>query len=245
MKIIVLAIKFEYNGIEQIINPVIIQDDSHMILIDAGYPCQFELFEAAAKKSDLDLNKLSHIIITHHDFDHIGSLAEFKKRFPHIQILSSSIEKAYIEKHKKPLRLEQAEKRYPFLSDNDKQQALIFHKILENIEGVKVDDILHNHQVLPIGEGVEVIFTPGHTQGHISLYIKENKTLIAGDALVLVNDKLVIPFPEFAYDLAQAQSSIKNLMNYDIDEMICYHGGSYKGNWQDRLILDNDLIENP
>ncbi|MCX8649385.1 MBL fold metallo-hydrolase [Gilliamella sp. B2776] len=239
MIIEVLDINFDYNGVLQVIHPVIIQDDNNMILIDAGYPCQFNLFEQEAKKKDLNLNKLSHIIITHHDFDHIGSLADFKKKYPYIKILSSNVEKAYIEKRRKPLRLEQAEKRYSSLSDDEKKQAITFHNILESIERVEVTDILSNHQILAISQGVEVIFTPGHTEGHISLYIKETKTLIAGDALVLVDDRLIIPYPEFAYDLSQAQSSVKSLFHYQIEEVICYHGGIYKGNWQDILILDN------
>lgn len=239
MKINVLDINFQYNGIPEVINPVIIQDEDNMILVDTGYPSQIGLFKEVAKKDDIILDRLTHIIITHHDFDHIGSLAEFKRRYPHIKVLSSNIEKGYVEKQRKPLRLEQAEKIYPSLSDDDKEQALIFHKILESVEGVEINDILKNHQILPIGKGIEIIFTPGHTEGHISLYIKENKTLIAGDALVLVDKKLVIPHPQFAYDADKAKDSVKNLFTYEIEELICYHGGLYKGNWKDILILDN------
>lgn len=239
MKINILNIKFEYNGALQVINPVIIQDEHNMILVDTGYPSQIGLFEEVAKQNDITLDRLTHIIITHHDFDHIGSLAEFKRRYPHIKVLASNIEKEYIEKQRKPLRLEQAEKRYPSLSDDDKEQALIFHKILESVEGVEVNDVLKNHQILAIGKGIEIVFTPGHTKGHISLYIKENKTFIAGDALVLIDDRLVIPYPEYAYDADKAKESIKTLFTYEIEEFICYHGGLYKGNWKDILLLDN------
>lgn len=239
MKINILNIKFEYNGVLQVINPVIIQDEDNMILVDTGYPSQIELFDEVAKQNDIILDRLTHIIITHHDFDHIGSLAEFKRRYPHVKILASNIEKGYIEKQRKPLRLEQAEKRYPSLSNDNKKQALIFHKTLESVEGVEVNDVLKNHQILPIGKGIEIIYTPGHTEGHISLYIKENKTFIAGDALALIDNQLVIPYPEFAYDADKAKESIKNLFAYEIEEFICYHGGLYKGNWKDVLILDN------
>ena len=37
MKINVLDISFEYNGTSQTINPVIIQDNETMILVDTGY----------------------------------------------------------------------------------------------------------------------------------------------------------------------------------------------------------------
>ena len=235
MKINVLDISFEYNGTSQTINPVIIQDNETMILVDTGYPDQIELLEESAKQNDISLDKLTHIIITHHDYDHVGSLAEFKRRFPQVKILASRIEKEYIEKQRKPLRLEQAEKIYPSLSEVDKEQALIFHKTLESVEGSEVNEVLENHQILPVGNGIEVVFTPGHTAGHISLYIKENKTFIAGDALVLMDDKLVIPYPHFAYDTDKAKESVKHLFSYEIEELICYHGGLIKSNWKDLL----------
>ena len=67
------------------------------------------------------------------------------------------------------------------------------------------------------------------------LYIKENKTFIAGDALVLIDDKLVIPYPHFAYDADKAKESVKHLFSYEIEELICYHGGLIKSNWKDLL----------
>jgi glyoxylase-like metal-dependent hydrolase (beta-lactamase superfamily II) len=107
--------------------------------------------------------------------------------------------------------------------------------MLESVEGAEVNEVLENHQILPVGNGIEVVFTPGHTAGHISLYIKENKTFIAGDALVLIDDKLVIPYPHFAYDADKAKESVKHLYSYEIEELICYHGGLIKSNWKDLL----------
>lgn len=65
--------------------------------------------------------------------------------------------------------------------------------------------------------------------GHISIYIKENKTLIAGDALVIENNKLDIANPQYTLDMKQAKDSINKLLKYDIDKIVCYHGGTYEG----------------
>ena len=64
--------------------------------------------------------------------------------------------------------------------------------------------------------------------GHISIYIKTSKTLIAGDALVIENNKLAIANPQYTLDMVAAKKSIIKLMNYEIDRIICYHGGVYK-----------------
>lgn len=63
--------------------------------------------------------------------------------------------------------------------------------------------------------------------GHISIYIKDSKTLIAGDALVVEDDKLTIANPQYTLDIISAKNSIKKLLNYEIDKIVCYHGGVY------------------
>lgn len=63
--------------------------------------------------------------------------------------------------------------------------------------------------------------------GHISLYVRNEKTLIAGDALVVGNGKLCMAMPQFLLNVQEAQDSIRSLLRYDIEKIICYHGGIY------------------
>ena len=82
---------------------------------------------------------------------------------------------------------------------------------------------------------VEIISTPGHTPGHISLYLHEFKTLIAGDALFLQDGELVISPPMFTFDMEQARQSLKKLLEYDINKILCYHGGVFEGDIKEAL----------
>lgn len=99
---------------------------------------------------------------------------------------------------------------------------LRLHSIYEPVD---VGEALHDHDIFPWCGKVEIISTPGHTPGHICLYLHEFKTLIAGDALFLQNGELVISLPMFTYDMEQAKKSVKKLLDYDIEKIICYHGG--------------------
>ncbi|EIJ79963.1 metal-dependent hydrolase [Bacillus methanolicus PB1] len=58
---------------------------------------------------------------------------------------------------------------------------------------IKVTKTLKDNQFLPICGGIKVISTPGHTPGHISLYLEESKILFAGDAMVCSNGILKGP----------------------------------------------------
>ena len=46
--------------------------------------------------------------------------------------------------------------------------------------------------------------------------------------------------PQFVLNMQDAQDSIQNLQNYDIEKIICYHGGLYKSDVKSRL---KEIIE--
>ena len=227
-KLTVLDVNFESIGDIETINPVIVEDDKEMILIDCGYPNFLSLIEECSCENNIDLNKLTKLIITHHDFDHMGSAAKLKSKYPNMKILASEKDEKYISGKEKSLRLQQAESIYDSLPEEQKEWALNFQKTLESVENVDVDIELKDGDKFECCGGVEIIETPGHMPGHISIYIKESKTLIAGDALVIENNKLCMANPEYTLDMKEAKKSIDKLLNYDIERIICYHGGIYK-----------------
>ncbi|MGG4107447.1 MBL fold metallo-hydrolase [Paenibacillus lautus] len=75
--------------------------------------------------------------------------------------------------------------------------------------------------------------TPGHTPGHISLYLKQSKILIAGDAFMIEEGNFVEPGNCVDVDLAK--KSLKKFISYDIQTVICYHGGIFKDNVNQRI----------
>ncbi|NBD22528.1 MBL fold metallo-hydrolase [Paenibacillus glycinis] len=98
-----------------------------------------------------------------------------------------------------------------------------------------VDRIIgFGHAETPIA-GIAVLDTPGHTPGHISLYHRASKTLIAGDALVLTGGRLQLPGAALNSDDAQALRSLEQLEAMEIDAVICYHGGCFRGDVRTQL----------
>jgi glyoxylase-like metal-dependent hydrolase (beta-lactamase superfamily II) len=223
--IIVLNIKFKFGDIEDIIHPVILKDNDEMMLVDCGYIGFMSIIEDAIKSEGLDCNQLTKILITHHDHDHMGALADFKLKYPNIKVVASEFEAPYISGQKKSLRLEQAEELQSTLSDEQKPFGKAFCEILRKVRPVKVDMIVHDGEVINWCGGCEIIGTPGHTPGHISLYLKSKKTIITGDAATLENNELVIANPQFTIDIDNANKSILKLLSYDAKTFICYHGG--------------------
>jgi glyoxylase-like metal-dependent hydrolase (beta-lactamase superfamily II) len=58
----------------------------------------------------------------------------------------------------------------------------LFYHPNEPIAPVRIDHQIHDGQMLPVAGGLQVVHTPGHSAGHVSLMWKSGGLLIVGDA---------------------------------------------------------------
>lgn len=227
MTVSVLEVKYNYTGNEAELCPVVLHSGKEVVLVDCGYPGFMPLMEAAMQLHQLSLNQLTGIIITHADIDHVGSLYEIKEAYPDVKVYSSAIEAAQVDGREKSSRLLQAEAMLETLPEDKQAGALQFISMLRSVQPVPVNAVLKPEEEIPFLPGVQVIAMPGHTPGHISLYVKENKTLIAADAVVVENGELEIANPQFTLDMEAAIESLRKMAILDIEKLICYHGGVF------------------
>ncbi|REE80201.1 glyoxylase-like metal-dependent hydrolase (beta-lactamase superfamily II) [Paenibacillus taihuensis] len=197
-----IEVSMSIQGNPFVIYPTVLWDEQEVILVDTGLPGQVELIRAAFEKASVPFDKLTKIIITHQDRDHIGSLPELARLFgEQMQILAHEIA-------------------VPFLSG---KVPLVKSKT--HAEPVHVDVVLHDGDVLPYAGGIKVVFSPGHTPDHTSLYHIPSKTLIAGDALTAQDGVLQSFNPAFTPDQTTALQSITKFQALELDRVIAYHGG--------------------
>lgn len=224
-EIIVLDIKFKFGEVEDVIHPVILKDKANMVLIDCGYTGFLPVIEKAMEEKNLFCGDLTHVLITHQDHDHMGALYELKQKYPHIQVVVGRKESLYVSGKLKSLRLEQAEAMQSNLPEEQKSFGLAFCNILKSVRPVEADLEVQDGDVFDWCGGCTIVETPGHTPGHISVYVNQKKIMIAGDAAVLENEELAIANPQYALDLKEAEASLHKIMTYGAKEIICYHGG--------------------
>lgn len=226
MKIIELPIEYEFNRQKNCIYPSLIIVNKELTLVDTGYTNFLTLIENEILKNGYEMKDLKNIIITHYDDDHIGSLYEFKEKYPWITIIASEIESKYISGELKAERLVQAEELLENMSNEDMEFGKWFIQQLKNLKPVLINKKVYDGDMI-LNNECRVVATPGHTSGHISLYFPRLKSIITGDAAVKENHELVIANPQFCLNVEKAEQSLIKIKNLKAKNYYCYHGGKF------------------
>ncbi|WP_440604062.1 MBL fold metallo-hydrolase [Bacillus sp. GB_SG_008] len=205
-----------------VLHPTLMWDEETAVLIDTGMPGQLDQIRTAMNDVGVPFEKLKAVIVTHQDLDHIGSLPEILHAATHqIDVYAHELDKPYIEGIFPLMKTDPERMSKEAWASLPKEMQFLYM----NPPKSKVDQTLKDGQELPYCGGIQIIYTPGHTPGHISLYLKKSKTLVAGDAMICVNGSLQGPVEKTTLDMNKALSSLEKYLDLDIESVICYHGG--------------------
>ena len=193
---------------------LILDEQEGAALVDAGLPGHAAAIGTAMADAGVGVRDLRRIIFTHQDLDHIGSGAALVRQSS-ATVLAHPADAPYIEGEQRPLKVT------PEMLERRPQMR----EVLERLEPVRVDEYLEDGERLDLAGGIRVVFTPGHTPGHLSLYLERPKVLVAGDALTAEGGRLNGPNPPFTLDGREAARSVSRLAELDVETIVCYHGG--------------------
>jgi len=198
-------------------------------LVDTGMPGNGRHILAQMADLGVEPHRLRRIVITHCDVDHIGSLAELVEATG-ASVLAHPADSAVIE-GEEPLRRPLGTGWWPSLARGlFRLLPLLFH-----YRPVKVTQLVQEGHELP--GGWKVLHTPGHTLGSISLYNRERRVILVGDAMNNRWRRLKIAPPIFTADVAQAHASIRRIAELDFDVCGFGHGPPLLSK-ADRLVRD-------
>jgi glyoxylase-like metal-dependent hydrolase (beta-lactamase superfamily II) len=159
---------------EVVANTYVIVDADSLTLIDAALPRNEKKILTFVASLGRTAEDVKRIILTHSDWDHIGSLARLQKATG-ARTYAGKIEADAIATGK-PSRAIKPPMKMGFMR---RLTRLFFSP-----RPFQVDEVLSDGQVLPILGGLRVIDTAGHTPGHMSLYSPSTGVLFCGDSMV-------------------------------------------------------------
>lgn len=86
----------------------------------------------------------------------------------------------------------------------------------------RVNQEVHDQDVLDLGEGAVVLSVPGHTPGSIALHLPAAGLLLTGDIIAGHQGNIVLG--PFNTDRTQAWQSLQRLVALDVDTACFGHG---------------------
>ena len=96
---------------------------------------------------------------------------------------------------------------------------------LKEQTGVEADMGLEQGDIIDACGGIEIINVPGHSEGNLTYYLREEKAMIVGDTIFGDDDgNLYTPPAKYSDDAEMAKREIKKLLDYDFDKLLLAHG---------------------
>lgn len=183
--------------------PVLLVAPDYLTLVDASVKDSEDKIFALIESLGRQRTDLQHILITHSDGDHVGSLPALVAATG-ARVYAQAQEAAVIE-GKRPARSGQ------------------------NVATpVTVGQVVREGDMLDLHGGILVVETFGHTVGHLSYYVRAARLMIVGDCIVNMQG-LASSLPQYTYDAVAARQAVHKLAMLEPDSLLFGHGAPIIG----------------
>jgi glyoxylase-like metal-dependent hydrolase (beta-lactamase superfamily II) len=174
------------------------------VLFDSGFGSDFDETVSLLASVDVYPDDLQYIVNSHYHCDHVGGNHDFQERY-NVPIAAHPIEARMVnERHR---------------------EACSSRWLRQMIKPYTVDDMLHEDRVIHTGDAEwRVIYTPGHTLGHLSLYA--DGVLLAGDTVHVDDVAWLNMFREGAGAIYIMLQTLDKLAQMPLNVMYSGHGSA-------------------
>ena len=236
------------------INAYVIQGNNGWLLVDTGWNSTKALnaLEEQLGEIGIRFSDISQMVVTHIHPDHFGLASKIKE-----------LSGAKLLMHEKESVL--ARLRYDRTDETSSQMMRIGQQLKNNgmpeeeimslagafpwrsdsfPQPVQVDIPLEDGDTISVGNfNFQVIWTPGHSPGHVCLYERENKCILTGDHVLPTITPNIGLHPQSGDNpLGDFLTSLKKMAKLEVDLVLPAHEEVFQGlNWRiDELLAHHD-----
>lgn len=215
-----------------IVNACVVGEAGKWVLVDTGLENSADFILKSVEKRFGKDNHPQAIILTHGHFDHVGSVIKLANLWD-VPVFAHELEMPYIT----------GKKDYP-VPDPTVSSGMVA-KMSPTFPHTSIDIGYHTAALpadgsVPGMPGWKWIHTPGHTEGHVSLFRERDRVLLAGDAFTTVKQESLFsvitqseeisgPPAYLTTDWQAAEGSVKHLKDLRPSLVIPSHGQPMKG----------------
>lgn len=213
------------------LNAYLIKGQRQRMLVDTGWNTDEALNSLGQQLAEagMQFQDITHILITHIHPDHYG-LAGRLKQLSGAEMIFHEVEKVYVESRYVEYGnlMEEMEQwlRINGVPDEDLpqlQQASV--GMTHVVSAVWPDRTVRGGEKLSIGDfEFEVLWTPGHSPGHICLYEPHKRILISGDhVLPIITPHVSLHAQSMGNPLADYVDSLQAVEDLDVGLVLPAH----------------------
>ncbi|TFF90589.1 MAG: MBL fold metallo-hydrolase [Promethearchaeota archaeon] len=187
--------------------------DDKKVFYDAGLNMRNweKLFFSALQDKNISIKDIDYCIISHHHLDHTGLIKKFKRRNPNIQIVMGEFTNSTMKwetERENSEELENEAKKIAKemikfgISEAQGKRLIQWHTMWPKLRRYHEPDkiVRDGEEICFKTNKLKIIWTPGHSVGHICVFEENNRYLFSGDHILsritphignfLVNPKL-------------------------------------------------------
>lgn len=223
-----------------IVSYLVEEGPTDLTLIDTCFLKDVPKLETYLRDIDHSIEEINRIVLTHVHIDHTQAVNEIKKiSGEHSKIYSHWIEAGYLANNPKY----HGPPSHEVVSQIFQKYGISSEELIKRFGSFEQEQIIVDHTLKDgdmVGTKLQVIHTPGHTPGHISLYYEKERIIFGADSLfksVMDINGLYVPPSQVSIDQATAAISAYRLSQIKCDKLLLAH--------QDSPILEGaqDAIE--
>jgi len=219
------------------INGYLLEGDAGYVLVDCGFDDDevLDALRAALTEAGVGLEDVRTLVVTHHHADHYG-LAGTLVRLGRLRLMMHRLDWLFIRTrltdvqayHRSAVEWLQRNGLPPRDYPDDERRAL---EQTRRFQVVAPHEELDDGARIPVGAGeYEVIWTPGHTPGHICLFDSRQRLLLSGDhVLDPITPSVSYWRPDAGNPLGDYLASLGKVADLDAELVLPAHGEPFTG----------------
>ncbi|HVP21570.1 MAG TPA: MBL fold metallo-hydrolase [Anaerolineaceae bacterium] len=217
------------------INAYLVKTPEGSLLIDTGWNTDqsFEALEQQLAEAGVTFDNLKYIAITHIHPDHyglVGRLAKYTKaRLIIHEIERSLLYSRYVNYDDLLNEMDQWLKINGVPSSDRPKLRMASLEILGMVEVAMPDQVVHGGEHITLGDfDLEIVWTPGHSPGHICLYDRARKVLFSGDHILQkTTPNVSMNSQSIGNPLVDYLNSLHQISKLPVDLVLPAHGQTF------------------
>jgi glyoxylase-like metal-dependent hydrolase (beta-lactamase superfamily II) len=219
------------------VNAYLVRDDNECLLIDTGWDTKeaFDSLKAQLTEIGISFEDISQIVVTHIHPDHYG-LAGRLKQLSQARIAMHYLEKDFIKS--RYINMDRLVRQLGGLlqangvpSREAAQLSTASVRMTRFVTPTLPDITLRGGEIVSSGSfNFHVLWTPGHSPGHISLYEPQRKVLVSGDHILPDITPNIALHPQSGPNpLSDYLSSLDAIKQLEVSLVLPGHGQPFTG----------------